>query len=98
VAMREDPRHPEPHLAKASLFSDMGNLAESRREVTEAERLASGRPEFAELLDDIRTFKRDLRERMELEEMLEASGSVPPGLAGLPPDLLRLLGKTARRK
>lgn len=97
-AMQEDPRHPEPHLAKASLFSDMGNLAESRREVTEAERLASGRPEFAELLDDIRMFKRDLRERMELEEMLEATGKVPPGLAGLPPDLLRLLGKMARPK
>ncbi|MDQ3684833.1 MAG: tetratricopeptide repeat protein [Acidobacteriota bacterium] len=96
LALKKDPQHPEAHLAKAILMSPTTQMKEIEHELAEAERLAAGRSEFADILDEVRRLRRMLKEMDELERMINQVDDMPDGIAGVPPELRRLLLKLAK--
>ena len=96
LALRKEPEHPEAHLAKAILLSASMKQEETERELDEAERLAAGRSEFADVLAEVRALRRTLKELNELEQMMNQVKDLPGGLAGMPPELRRLILKMAK--
>jgi tetratricopeptide (TPR) repeat protein len=95
-ALARDAQHPVAHLAKAVTLLNRREVKAAHRELDEAERLATERPGFEEIVEAVR----DLRHGPPalppgLEELLEALG----GASGLPPmprELRRLRGRLGK--
>ncbi|MEW6208801.1 MAG: hypothetical protein AB1631_10565 [Acidobacteriota bacterium] len=92
MAMRKDPEHPEPHLGKGIMLLGQRKTEEGERELSEAERLATGRREFAYVLEAVDDVREDLRRVSEISRLLKGlEGSA--NLDSMPPELKRMLGE-----
>lgn len=94
MAIRKDPEHPEPHLGKGIMLLGRRKSEEGEREFEEAERLATGRSEFAYVLEAVNDVREDLRRVSEINRLLKGLGErLPADLDSLPPELRHLLGE-----
>jgi hypothetical protein len=75
------------------MWLDEGRLAEARSELDQAERLAARSSEYAEILEEIRALKQEIKQVQRLGEL----GPPVPGMPALPPEFVRLFGKQAGR-
>jgi len=94
-AMKKDLQHPEPHLAKSAMLMERGKPDEALRELDEAERLAEGRKDFEEILDEIRFLKDTIKQIQEINQFVGALGSRKIGIGEIPPEIKRLIAKLA---
>jgi tetratricopeptide (TPR) repeat protein len=94
-ALASDPQHPVAHLAKAVMLLNRREMKSGRRELDEAERLATERAGYEYIVEAARNMRRDLEALAlpsEIEELLAAMA----GASGLPPmprELRRLLSR-----
>jgi tetratricopeptide (TPR) repeat protein len=94
MAMRKDPNHPEPHLGKGIILLGQRKMEEGERELEEATRLATGRSEFAYVLEAVDDVREDLRRVSEISRLLKGlEGKLPLDVDSLPPDLRRMLAE-----
>jgi tetratricopeptide (TPR) repeat protein len=96
LAMKKDPNHPEPHLGKAFMFLNRKEIDEGKCKLDEAERLAKGKPEFADILEQVLDIKREIKEIEQLRQMVEEIETLSPDMRDIPPDVRRLLASVMK--
>ncbi|HKV42128.1 MAG TPA: tetratricopeptide repeat protein, partial [Blastocatellia bacterium] len=69
-AIRLVPSHPSPHILLAQRMITRGELADARKEVEEAERLALADDNFARYVSDVRMVMEVLREFEQMDELI----------------------------
>ncbi|MDQ3254712.1 MAG: tetratricopeptide repeat protein, partial [Acidobacteriota bacterium] len=90
LAIIKDPKHPLPHLIKASLHVNRSEMEKASEEMAAVERLGAGKAEFREFVDEARSLRKMLQQMNGLERMLKSVEDMP-GSGQMPPELLRLL-------
>jgi tetratricopeptide (TPR) repeat protein len=92
MALKKDPEHPEPHLGKAIMLLSRRKEEEGLRELDEAERLARGRREFQNTIEEAQEIKREIRQISEISRMMGDLMNMSPGdFKSMPADIRRML-------